>query len=114
MAQVFLAWLIAFATLPYTQGLLATLHDGALPGARPVATFGLGLLAGQIVSVFVFDRMRGPQWWQAPFFGIFFGGVALALIAYPAAYWVGRLQSRWKSLVIIATLFPLLVGNVVR
>lgn len=36
------------------------------------------------------------------------------IIAYPAAYWVGRLQSRWKSLVIIATLFPLLVGNVVR
>jgi putative spermidine/putrescine transport system permease protein len=36
------------------------------------------------------------------------------IIAYPAAYWIGRLQSRWKSLVVIATLFPLLVGNVVR
>lgn len=36
------------------------------------------------------------------------------VIAFPAAYWVGRLQSRWKSLVVIATLFPLLVGNVVR
>jgi putative spermidine/putrescine transport system permease protein len=36
------------------------------------------------------------------------------VIAYPAAYWLGRLQSRWKSLVVIATLFPLLVGNVVR
>jgi putative spermidine/putrescine transport system permease protein len=36
------------------------------------------------------------------------------VIAYPAAYWVGRLQSRWKSLVVVATLFPLLVGNVVR
>jgi len=36
------------------------------------------------------------------------------IIAFPAAYWVGRLQSRWKSLVVIATLFPLLVGNVVR
>jgi putative spermidine/putrescine transport system permease protein len=40
--------------------------------------------------------------------------VLTLIIAYPAAYWVGRLQSRWKSLVIIATLFPLLVGNVVR
>jgi putative spermidine/putrescine transport system permease protein len=40
---------------------------------------------------------------------------ALTLVlAYPAAYWVGRIQSRWKSLVVIATLFPLLVGNVVR
>jgi putative spermidine/putrescine transport system permease protein len=36
------------------------------------------------------------------------------VIAYPAAYWVGRLESRWKSLIVIATLFPLLVGNVVR
>jgi putative spermidine/putrescine transport system permease protein len=36
------------------------------------------------------------------------------VIAYPAAYWLGRLQSRRKSLVVIATLFPLLVGNVVR
>jgi putative spermidine/putrescine transport system permease protein len=36
------------------------------------------------------------------------------VIAFPAAYWVGRLQSRWKSLVVIATLFPLVVGNVVR
>lgn len=40
--------------------------------------------------------------------------VLTLVIAYPAAYWVGRLQSRWKSLVVIATLFPLLVGNVVR
>lgn len=36
------------------------------------------------------------------------------VIAFPAAYWVGRLESRWKSLVVIVTLFPLLVGNVVR
>jgi putative spermidine/putrescine transport system permease protein len=40
--------------------------------------------------------------------------VLTLVIAYPAAYWLGRLQSRWKSLVVIATLFPLLVGNVVR
>ena len=40
--------------------------------------------------------------------------VLTLVVAYPAAYWLGRLQSRWKSLVVIATLFPLLVGNVVR
>ena len=40
--------------------------------------------------------------------------VLTLVLAYPAAYWLGRLQSRWKSLVVIATLFPLLVGNVVR
>ena len=36
------------------------------------------------------------------------------VIAYPAAYWVGRIQSRWKSLVVIATLFPLLVNAPVK
>lgn len=36
------------------------------------------------------------------------------VLAFPAAYWLGRIESRWKSLVVIATLFPLLVGNVVR
>jgi len=40
---------------------------------------------------------------------------ALSLvIAFPAAYWLARMQSGWKSLAVIFTLFPLLVGNVVR
>jgi putative spermidine/putrescine transport system permease protein len=47
-------------------------------------------------------------------------GVALSctllalLIGFPAAYWLARMESRWKSLATILTLFPLLVGNVVR
>jgi putative spermidine/putrescine transport system permease protein len=40
--------------------------------------------------------------------------VLTLILAFPAAYWLGRMESRWKSLVVIATLFPLLVGNVVR
>jgi putative spermidine/putrescine transport system permease protein len=43
------------------------------------------------------------------------GSTLLALaIAFPAAYWLARMQSRWKSLATILVLFPLLVGNVVR
>lgn len=47
-------------------------------------------------------------------------GVALSctllalLLGFPAAYWLARMESRWKSLATILTLFPLLVGNVVR
>ncbi|CAN7621629.1 ABC transporter permease [Bosea sp. LjRoot9] len=47
-------------------------------------------------------------------------GVALSctvltvLLAFPAAYWLSRMESKWKSIVTILTLFPLLVGNVVR
>jgi len=40
---------------------------------------------------------------------------ALTLIlGFPAGYWIARMQSRWKSLVTVLTLVPLLVGNVVR
>lgn len=40
---------------------------------------------------------------------------ALALpLAFPAAYWLARLDSRYKSLVVILTLFPLMIGGVVR
>lgn len=39
----------------------------------------------------------------------------LALIlGFPAAYALARMESRWKSAVTILTLFPLVVGNVVR
>ncbi|MDB5590225.1 ABC transporter permease [Enterovirga sp.] len=36
------------------------------------------------------------------------------LLGFPAGYWIARMQSRWKSLVTVLTLVPLLVGNVVR
>ncbi len=36
------------------------------------------------------------------------------VIGFPAAYWLARMESRWKSLAVIMTMFPLLVGNVVR
>ena len=40
---------------------------------------------------------------------------ALTLVrGFPAAYRLARMESRWKSLVTVLTLVPLLVGNVVR
>ena len=43
------------------------------------------------------------------------GSTLLALaLGFPAAYWLARMESRWKSLATIVVLFPLLVGNVVR
>jgi uncharacterized PurR-regulated membrane protein YhhQ (DUF165 family) len=85
-AQVIGAWLIAFGSLPYTQNALLMLHTGALPQTRLVAGFGGALIVAQLISVFVFDRLRGPQWWQAPLFASLLGGVAMCLIAYPLAY----------------------------
>jgi len=43
------------------------------------------------------------------------GSTLLALaLGFPAAYWLARMEGRWKSLATILVLFPLLVGNVVR
>ncbi|MBP0445925.1 ABC transporter permease [Roseomonas sp. SSH11] len=43
------------------------------------------------------------------------GSTLLTLIlAFPAAYWLARMQSRWKSFATVVVMFPLLVGNVVR
>ena len=39
---------------------------------------------------------------------------ATLLLGFPVGYWIARMQSRWKSLVTVLTLMPLLVGNVVR
>jgi uncharacterized PurR-regulated membrane protein YhhQ (DUF165 family) len=70
----------------YVGDDLMLLRGAPLPASRLLLAFGSGLIVGQLFSIVVFDRLRGPQWWQAPFFGSLFGGVALALVAYPAAY----------------------------
>ena len=70
----------------YASDDLMLLRGAPLPAQRLLVAFGSGLLVAQLFSIVVFDRLRGPQWWQAPFFGSLFGGIALALVAYPAAY----------------------------
>ncbi|WNJ91197.1 ABC transporter permease [Bosea sp. 685] len=40
--------------------------------------------------------------------------VLALILGFPAAYSLARMESRWKSVVTILTLFPLVVGNVVR
>ena len=43
------------------------------------------------------------------------GSTLLTLcLGFPAAYWLARLQGRWKNFMTIVVMFPLLVGNVVR
>ncbi|ARO15827.1 spermidine/putrescine transport system permease protein (plasmid) [Ketogulonicigenium robustum] len=47
--------------------------------------------------------------------GVALGCTLLCLaLAIAPAYWLARMESRWKSAFMILTLFPLLVGNVVR
>jgi putative spermidine/putrescine transport system permease protein len=36
------------------------------------------------------------------------------ILGFPLAYYLARTRSRWKSMLVVLVLFPLLVGNVVR
>jgi putative spermidine/putrescine transport system permease protein len=40
--------------------------------------------------------------------------VLTLMLAFPVAYFLARLRKRWKSLLIILVVFPLLLGNVIR
>ena len=84
--QVLAGVAAVIAAALYAGDDLTLLRGAPLPASRLLLAFGSGLLVAQLFSIVVFDRLRGPQWWQAPFFASIFGGVALALVAYPAAY----------------------------
>jgi queuosine precursor transporter len=84
--QVLGAVAAIIAAVIYVNDDLTLLRGAPLPAPRFVGAFGAGLIVAQLLSIFVFDRLRGPRWWQAPLFASLLGGIALALVAYPAAY----------------------------
>jgi queuosine precursor transporter len=65
---------------------IALLKGATLPDPRMIVAFGSALFVAQLISILVFDRLRGPRWWQAPFFASLAGGIVLALVAYPLGY----------------------------
>jgi len=84
--QVLAGIAAVIAAMMYAADDLMLLRGSPLPDQRLLVAFGSALVVGQLFSIVVFDRLRGPQWWQAPFFGLLFGGIAVALVGYPAAY----------------------------
>ncbi len=85
LAQVVGAWAFGLAAIWAARSDLGLLVSRPLPQMREALAFGGALFLGQIFAVAVFDRTRGPKWWQAPLFASFWGGVILCLIGFPAA-----------------------------
>ncbi len=79
--QVVMAWLLALAILPSLLPMVSQAFN-----VRVVAAFGSGLLLGQLAAVVLFDRLRGPSWWKAPFFASLIGGVVFCVTSFPAAF----------------------------
>jgi uncharacterized PurR-regulated membrane protein YhhQ (DUF165 family) len=80
-AQVIIAWAIGMFALPSLLPMMSP-----APDTRVVAGFGTALFIAQLVSVFVFDRLRGPAWWKAPLIASLVGGLLFCLIAFPTAF----------------------------
>jgi hypothetical protein len=78
---------------PYVTLALGEQHAAS----REIVGFAAGLFVAHLVAIFLFDRLRGPQWWQAPLFASLVGGVVLCLVAFPVSYlgtdidWTGRM-----------------------
>ncbi|HEV2561168.1 MAG TPA: hypothetical protein VGT78_03415 [Rhizomicrobium sp.] len=86
LAQVIGAWALGGAALWYAGNDMAAFVTRTPPQAREIFAFGGALFVAQIFCVLVFDRTRGPRWWQAPLLASLWGAVLLCLIAFPAAY----------------------------
>ena len=97
LAQVLLTF-VAVAALSYfgRAQITQALGEQHAP-LREIAGFAAGLLVAQLVAIFLFDRLRGPRWWQAPLMASLLGGIALSLVAFPASFagtqvdWSGRM-----------------------
>lgn len=78
---------------PYLTLALGQQHVAS----REIVGFAAGLFVAHLVAIFLFDRLRGPHWWQAPLFASLIGGVVLCLVAFPVSYlgtdidWTGRM-----------------------
>ncbi len=104
-AQIFLAWLVAAVTLPFTMQYLGQLNGSQLPQMREIAGFGAALFVAQFVGAWTFDRVRGRRWWTAPLIASLVGGAVLAFVGYPAAYYgtdVEWTQPMWSYLFLTA------------
>jgi uncharacterized PurR-regulated membrane protein YhhQ (DUF165 family) len=104
-AQIFLAWAVSAAVLPFTLPYLGQLNGGTLPELREIAGFGAGLFVAQFVGAWVFDRVRGRRWWTAPLIASLVGGMTLTFIGYPAAYYgtsVAWTAAMWSYLTLTA------------
>jgi len=113
VAQIVGAWLIALGAMPFIGGNLPVSHDGVALTMREIAGFSGALFLAQFVAIFIFDRMRGPRWWTAPFFATLFGGALFVLVAFPAAYadtavnWTGEMLTYLELM--IGAAFALLI-----
>jgi len=93
MAHVFASTVIGgFAAMAMASGMIRLPSTPAfVPGTRQVAALLMGIMLGQAMSVLVFDRTRGVEWWNAPAYA----SLTAALIAMPVFYLFAFAGTDW-------------------
>jgi len=99
LLQIVIAWLIAGALRVFAWPQLTTLlhQDGTVLPPQDVMLIFLGALAlAHLVSIVMFDSMRGRPWWRAPLLAALAGAVILPAVYWPALHpqavpWISRL-----------------------
>ena len=98
LSAVMLSWGLIIAGLSWALWAygLAPVQDRL--GLAPImASFAGSLFAGELVAIYIFDRVRGVPWWRAPLYGFWLGGTAfLGFFHWPEAMrntgsWAGQL-----------------------
>lgn len=77
----------------FALGLLLSLW---LASPRIALASGTAFLAGQLLDINLFNRLRSQQWWKAPLFATILGSVADTLLFFSIAF-AGTAQS-WLAL----------------
>lgn len=96
-AQVVLAYAAIFGAAFYFRDAIQQVLNENHVAPRIILGFAAGLFVAHLTAIFLFDRFRGPRWWQAPLVASLFGGLVLSLIAFPTSYagtgidWTGRM-----------------------
>ncbi|MFD0915072.1 queuosine precursor transporter [Pseudahrensia aquimaris] len=84
----FVLAVICSATIPpllFSLGLFPfEMTSGRL--LRIAIASGTAFLIAQLLDVFVFDRLRGGQWWKAPLFSTFVGSVLDTVLFFSLAF----------------------------
>jgi uncharacterized PurR-regulated membrane protein YhhQ (DUF165 family) len=110
--QLVVASLAAVAILLLRPDWLSGLPDLHQWGTRTVLSFGMALFLAHAASVMVFDWLRGPAWWRAPFFASLAAGLVFCLLAYPFAYagrWADWADAMTRNLAIMTVAATLLL-----
>lgn len=96
-----------------SQGMIVS-FEREVASIRLACVFAGALIAGQIICIWLFDRLRGIPWWEAPLVSALMGGLGFTLIfhagmggewseaAWPRLAVLGGVQLIWA----LGQLFP--------